>query len=182
MRATRSARVVTSALAAFTVLLAVNTALSSPAPGAHASAEAGASLAERIVGTWELVSYKVEDQETGTLIDAMGRTPRGRVIFTKDGWVAFNLEGSERKPATSDAERAALMKTLVAYIGRYRIEGDQWVTSVQTAWAPEWVGTDQRRSVKLDGDFADVTTPWRVMPNWNEGRTSRSIIRFRHIS
>jgi len=141
----------------------------------------GADLADRIVGTWELVSYKVEDQETGKLIDAMGSTPRGRVIFTKDGWVAFNLEGSDRKPATSDTDRAALMKTLVAYIGRYRIEGDQWVTSVQTAWAPEWVGTEQRRTVKLDGAYADVTTPWRVMPNWNAGRPSRSLIRFRHV-
>ncbi|MBL7406473.1 lipocalin-like domain-containing protein, partial [Escherichia coli] len=50
----------------------------------------GAHLADRIVGTWDLVSYKVEDKETGKLIDAMGGTPRGRVIFTKDGWVAFN--------------------------------------------------------------------------------------------
>lgn len=142
----------------------------------------GASLAERIVGTWELVSYKVEDQETGRLIDAMGDTPRGRVIFTRDGWVAFNLEGSDRKPASTDAERAALMRSLVAYIGRYRIEGDQWVTSVLTAWAPEWVGTEQRRSIRMDGDYADVTTPWRIMPNWNGGRPSRSLIRFKRAS
>ena len=182
MRHTRPAFAAKRALAALALLLAAGPALSAPVPGERPSADAGPSLAQKIVGTWELVSYKVEDQETGKLIDAMGGTPRGRVIFTKDGWVAFNLEGSDRKPATSDTERAALMKSLVAYIGRYRIEGDQWVTSVQTAWAPEWVGTEQRRSVKLDGDFADVTTPWRVMPNWNDGRTSRSIIRFRHIS
>ena len=182
MQAMRSIRMVKGTLAVLTLLLAADPVLSSPAPGEPASAEAGKTLAERIVGTWELVSYKVEDQETGKLIDAMGGTPRGRVIFTKDGWIAFNLEGSDRKAATSDAERAALMNTLVAYIGRYRIEGNQWVTSVQTAWAPEWVGTEQRRSVKLDGDFADVMTPWRVMPNWNDGRSSRSIIRFRHIS
>ena len=142
----------------------------------------GTSLTERIVGTWELVSYKVEDKETGKLIDAMGSAPRGRVIFTPDGWVAFNLEGSDRKPAATDTERAELMKSLVAYIGRYRIEGDQWVTTVETAWAPEWVGTEQRRSVRLDGDYAEVTTPWRVMPNWGAGRPSRSLIRFKRIS
>ncbi len=121
-------------------------------------------LAEKIVGTWELVSYKVEDKETGALIDAMGSAPRGRVIFTQDGWVAFNLEGTDRRPAETDADRAALMKTLVAYIGRYRIEGDQWITHVQTAWAPEWVNTEQRRSITLHGDEADVMTPWRIMP------------------
>ncbi|MCJ2057449.1 lipocalin-like domain-containing protein [Methylobacterium sp. J-048] len=136
-------------------------------------------LAEKIVGTWELISYHVEDKATGSLIDAMGSAPRGRVIFTKDGWVAFNLEGTDRKPAETDADRAALMKTLVAYIGRYRIEGDQWITQVQTAWAPEWVNTEQRRTITIHGDEADVTTPWRIMPNWEAGRLSRSIIRFR---
>jgi hypothetical protein len=144
-----------------------------------AASPTGTELAEKIVGTWELVSYKVEDKDTGKLIEAMGPTPRGRVIFTKDGWVAFNLEGSGRQPAKTEAERAELMKTLVAYIGRYRIEGDQWVTSVQTAWAPEWVGTEQRRTIKLDGDYADVVTPWRKMPNWDVGHLSHSVIRFK---
>ncbi|MGA4550822.1 lipocalin-like domain-containing protein [Methylorubrum aminovorans] len=144
-----------------------------------AASPTGTELAEKIVGTWELVSYKVEDKDTGKLIEAMGPTPRGRVIFTKDGWVAFNLEGSDRQPAKTEAERAELMKTLVAYIGRYRIEGDQWVTSVQTAWAPEWVGTEQRRTIKLDGDYADVVTPWRKMPNWDVGHLSHSVIRFK---
>jgi hypothetical protein len=160
--------------------------LANPAPGAAADDQGGASptgaeLADKLVGAWELVSYKVEDKESGKLIDAMGNAPRGRVLFTKDGWVAFNLEGSDRKPAGSDADRAALMKTLVAYIGRYRVEGDQWVTDVQTAWAPEWVNTEQRRSIRLDGEFADVTTPWRTMPNWDAGRPSRSLIRFKRI-
>jgi hypothetical protein len=154
-------------------------ALGAPDQTDRPSPQAGPSLAEQIVGTWELVSYRVEDKETGKIVDAMGSTPRGRVIFTRDGWVAFNLEGSDRKPAASEADRAALMKTLVAYIGRYRIEGDQWVTAVQTTWAPEWVGTEQRRSITIDGPYADVVTPWRAMPNWDEGRLSRSIIRFK---
>lgn len=137
------------------------------------------TLRQNLIGTWELVSYKVEEKETGSFINAMGPAPRGRVIFTPDGWVAFNLEGSNRLPATTDADRAQLMKTLVAYIGRYRVEGDQWITSVQTAWAPEWVGTEQRRTVTVNGQYADVVTPWRKMPNWAAGRLSRSIIRFR---
>lgn len=136
-------------------------------------------LRQKLIGTWELVSYRVEEKETGSFINAMGPSPRGRVVFTRDGWVAFNLEGSHRHPAKTDEERARLMKTLVAYIGRYRVVGDQWITSVQTAWAPEWVGTEQRRTVAVTGDHADVVTPWRKMPNWAEGRLSRSIIRFR---
>ncbi|MBO1324303.1 lipocalin-like domain-containing protein [Acetobacter sp. TBRC 12305] len=147
----------------------------------HAELE-NEELRAKLVGTWELVSYRVEEKESGSFINAMGPAPRGRVIFTPDGWVAFNLEGSNRHPATNDAERAHLMKTLVAYIGRYRVEGNQWITSVQTAWAPEWVGTEQRRTVTVSGDYADVLTPWRKMPNWAAGRLSRSIIRFRRAS
>lgn len=137
------------------------------------------ALRQDLIGTWELVSYKVEEKESGKFINAMGPAPRGRVVFTPDGWVAFNLEGSNRLAATSDTDRAQLMKTLVAYIGRYRVEGDQWITTVQTAWAPEWVGTEQRRTVTVNGQYADVVTPWRKMPNWAAGRLSRSIIRFR---
>jgi hypothetical protein len=137
------------------------------------------ALKRALIGTWELTSYQVEDKETGAFVDAMGHTPRGRVIFTEDDWVAFNLEGSGREPATCDEERARLLQTLVAYIGRYRIEGNQWITSVETAWAPEWVGSEQRRTVTIDNGHANVLTPWRIMPNWLEGRMSRSIIRFR---
>ncbi|OUJ12407.1 hypothetical protein HK26_02540 [Acetobacter okinawensis] len=137
------------------------------------------ALRQNLIGTWELVSYQVEEKESGNFINAMGPAPRGRVVFTPDGWVAFNLEGSNRLAATTDTDRAQLMKTLVAYIGRYRVEGDQWITTVQTAWAPEWVGTEQRRTVTVDGQYADVVTPWRKMPNWAAGKLSRSIIRFR---
>ncbi|WP_228391257.1 lipocalin-like domain-containing protein [Komagataeibacter medellinensis] len=139
----------------------------------------GEELRQKLIGTWELVSYKVEEKESGTFIPAMGPAPRGRVVFTADGWVAFNLEGSHRHPAKNDEERARLMKTLVAYIGRFRVEGNQWITHVQTAWAPEWVGTEQRRTVVVEDGHANVLTPWRRMPNWAEGRLSRSIIRFR---
>ena len=140
--------------------------------------EPDVNLAQKIVGTWKLMSYRVELQASGEFINAMGSHPRGRVIFTGDGWVAFNLEGSDRKPANTEEDRSSLMKTLVAYVGRYRIEGNQWVTSVETAWAPEWVGTEQRRNVTITGDIAEVVTPWRKMPNWAKNQMSRSIIKF----
>ena len=169
------------AVCAVSVLTAAVPACAQDTKEATSTSAETANLKKNIVGVWGLVSYKVEDKETGKMIDAMGSSPRGRVIFTPDGWVAFNLEGSDRQPAKTDADRAHLMKTLVAYIGRYRVEGNQWVTSVQTAWAPEWVGTDQRRTIEINGDYANVITPWRKMPNWDSGKMSRSIIRFKRI-
>lgn len=142
----------------------------------------GEDLRQKLIGTWELVSYRVEEKGTGKFIEAMGDNPRGYVIFTDTGWVAFNLEGTGRLPAEEDTDRVGLMKTLVAYIGRYSVEGNQWITEVKTAWAPEWVGTEQRRTVMIDGDHANVVTPWRMMPNWSPDELSRSIIRFRRAA
>jgi Lipocalin-like domain len=67
--------------------------------------------------------------------------------FTAEGRVFFILTGEARKPAKSDQERAELLNTLVAYTGTYRIEGDKWITKVEVAWNPEWVGTEQARSL-----------------------------------
>ena len=56
------------------------------------------------------------------------------------------------------------------YSGTYSVEGDKWITNVEVAWNPEWVGTKQVRDFKLDGERLMVLTPWRVMPNWADKR------------
>ena len=132
----------------------------------------------KIVGTWQLVSYVVEVQATGEKIPAMGEKPTGYASFLPEGRVFFVLTGEGRKPAKTDQERAGLLNTLVAYTGTYSIEGDKWTTSVDVAWNPEWVGTKQVRSFKLEGGRLDVMTPWRVMPNWADKGMTRSIITF----
>jgi hypothetical protein len=110
-----------------------------------------------VVGLWKLASYEVEIQATGQKAPVMGQA---------------------RKPAKTDQERADLLGTLVAYTGTYRIEGDKWITNVEVAWNPEWVGTEQARSFKIDGDRLQVLTPWRVMPNWADKGMTRSIVTF----
>ena len=80
------------------------------------------------------------------------------------------------------AERAALQSSLIAYTGTYRLEEDRWITTVDVAWNPEWVGTEQTRFFQINGDLLTVHTPWRVMPNWPERGLTRSIVRFRRCS
>jgi len=131
-----------------------------------------------VVGTWKLLSYEVEVQATGERWPVMGNNPTGYVVFNPEGRVFFVLTGEGRKAATNDKERADLLSTLVAYTGSYRLEGDKWITKVDVAWNPEWVGTEQIRPFTLDGDRLQVTTPWRVMPNWADKGTTRSIVTF----
>jgi len=108
----------------------------------------------------------------------MGQNPTGYVIFTPEGRVWFVLTGEGRKPAKTIEDRTELLNTLVAYTGMYRVEGDKWITKVDVAWNPEWVGTEQARSFKVEGDRLQVLTPWRVMPNWPGKGMTRSIVTF----
>ena len=132
----------------------------------------------KVQGIWKLVTYEVEVQATGQKEPVMGEHPTGYVIFTPEGRVWFVLTGEGRKPAKTAEERAELLNTLVAYTGTYRVEEDKWITKVDVAWNPEWVGTEQTRSFKVEGDRLQVLTPWRVMPNWAAKGMTRSIITF----
>jgi hypothetical protein len=129
-------------------------------------------------GVWKLVSYDVEVQSTGERFPPMGKNPTGYVIFTPEARVWFVLTGEGRTPATTTAQKAELLDSLIAYTGRYRVEADQWITSVEVAWNPAWVGTEQSRLFKVEGTRLSVLTPWRVMPNWADKGMTRSIITF----
>ncbi|MBI4912637.1 MAG: lipocalin-like domain-containing protein [Acidobacteria bacterium] len=132
----------------------------------------------KVAGSWKLVSYEVEVQSSGEKMHPMGKAPTGYVIFTPESRVWFVLTGEGRKPAKTAEEKAALLDSVIAYTGTYRLEGDKWITSVEVAWNPAWVGTEQARNFKIDGNRLQVLTPWRVMPNWAEKGMTRSIITF----
>jgi len=111
-------------------------------------------------GVWKLVAYAVEVQATGQKEPLMGRNPMGYAIFTSEGRAMFVITADGRKPAKTVEKRADLLNSMLAYTGTYRIEADKWITKVEVAWNPEWVGTEQIRSFKVDGDRLQVLTPW----------------------
>ncbi len=144
----------------------------------HAVAETDA----RVTGLWKLVSYEVEIKSSGEKDPVMGAHPTGYAYFTPEGRVFFNLTGEGRKPATDVEGRAALLDTIVAYTGRFTLSGDQWTTRIDSAWNPQWVGTDQTRTFKIEGNRLQVLTPWRIMPNWAKHGETRSIVTFERAS
>jgi len=156
---------------AWAILIVASVVLASGQTGA-------ADDRQQVIGFWKLISCVVEIQATGQIEQVMGQHPTGYVNFSPEGRVMFILTGEGRKPAKTTEERADLLSTLVAYTGTYRIEGDRWITKVDVAWNPEWVGTEQARSFRIDGERLQVLTPWRVMPNWPEKGMQRSIITF----
>jgi len=143
-----------------------------------AAAPAFAQDNAKVQGAWKLVSYEVEVQSSGEIMHPMGKAPSGYVMFSPESRVWFVLTGEGRKAARTAEEKAALLDTVIAYSGKYRLEGDKWITAVDVAWNPAWVGTEQTRPFRIEGDRLQVLTPWRVMPNWAEKGMTRSIITF----
>jgi hypothetical protein len=89
-----------------------------------ASAE---DIVSPVVGLWKLTGNTTKIVATGAMEKQAGEHPTGYQLFTKGGHMMFFQAAENRKPpagkAPTDAERAALFNTLVAYAGTYKIEG-----------------------------------------------------------
>ena len=129
----------------------------------------------KIVGTWKLVSVMYEDQATRALTPIMGDRPRGTQIATKDGrWLALATPTGRKVPETDD-ERAHAFRTMIAYSGRYRVEGSTITTKVEVAWNESWVGGQQVRHIRFEGDRLFIESPPMPHPNMF-GKTVRVIV------
>jgi hypothetical protein len=115
----------------------------------------------RLVGTWKLVAFETEFQDGSPRRPVFGQNPSGYAILTAQGRLIAVLEAEGRKPAKTDEERAALLRSTVAYSGTYRVEGDKWTTQVDVAWNPAWRGTEQVRYFRIDGERLEITSAWQ---------------------
>jgi len=59
---------------------------------------------------------------------------------------------------------------MMAYAGRYHIEGDDvFVVDVDVSWHPSWLGSKQRRYFKIEGDMLwIVSAPGVTVPEQTE--------------
>ncbi|MFZ3351241.1 MAG: lipocalin-like domain-containing protein [Xanthobacteraceae bacterium] len=132
-------------------------------------------LCRRIVGTWSLMSVAYEDQATGERTSVYGEHPKGIQIATSEGrWLAL-MTAEGRAVPNNDAERANALKTMIAYTGRYRVEGGNVITKVEAAWNEAWVGTEQVRAIRFDGETLLLQSPPMPHPNIG-GRVVRVIV------
>ena len=68
------------------------------------------------------------------------------------------LTPGDRKRPASEADEATAFRNMLAYSGRYRLEPpDRFVTTVDVASLESWVGTEQARQFRLQGDALDIT-------------------------
>jgi len=140
-----------------------------------------ASERPALVGVWKLLSYQTEFRDGSPKRAMFGEHPTGYIIFTREGRMMAVIEAEGRTASSSDSHRAALLKSLIAYSGKYRIEGKQWITTVDVSWNPAWDGTDQVRSYEIIGDRLNVTSPWLHAPNFPETGLSRGSLVFERV-
>jgi hypothetical protein len=131
--------------------------------------------ADQLIGTWRLVSAIMEDVETKEHLLTWGSKPNGIIVLTSTSrWIVVQTaEG--RKPPHSDEERAAAFRSMLAYSGRYRTEGQQIIISVDIAWDESWSGTEQVRSFRIDGDKLHIEAAPQRYANLG-GRVMRGIL------
>jgi len=119
-----------------------------------------AADAEGLVGTWRLVSWQVI-VENEPPQNVFGPHPKGFLVLTREGRSIVVMTAENRRAGMGDLERAALHKSMLAYSGRYRIEGNDFITVVEVSWNEEWNGTEQRRHFRIEGDKLFIeSAPW----------------------
>jgi hypothetical protein len=114
----------------------------------------------KTVGTWRLVSFESESQATAEREPVLGKNPTGYIVFTPERRLMLIITGEGRNVPKTDQDRAALLKSMIAYTGMYRIEGDKRITKVDVSWNPDWVGTDVVRFFRIDGDRLQIISDW----------------------
>lgn len=138
-------------------------------------------LDERLVGTWKLVSFEAEIQESGQRLKPWGDDPNGYFMAGADGRAMALITAKDRQPGESDAAIAALFRSMVSYAGTYRIAGDRVFTKVDASWNEAWNGTEQERIYRITDDLLELTTPWAPSASLLGAPMTRSILSWKRV-
>ena len=121
----------------------------------------GDDPAHQLVGTWKLTTWTVQVVGETSSREPYGPNPKGRLVLTRDGHWIMIVTGAHRMPAKTAEEKAALLDSLLAYSGKYRIEGDVVTVRVDMSSNEIFAGANQEqtRFFKIDGDKLTLRTP-----------------------
>lgn len=133
-----------------------------------------APLNPPLVGTWRLVSY-VDTPVGGEPIYSFGRDPIGQFVFTPDGHATIIIarNSPSAAPAATDPDPdACVPEWYCSYFGAYRIDdvGGRWIIHVEGGNIPSFIGTDQERPFRIEGDRLTISTEYLDA----DGRTVRA--------
>ena len=131
------------------------------------------TIAQRLVGSWELVSYEIIAEDGGR---RAGNYDRGQITYDASGRMSAHLMHSSNKadvsPQTDDL-RAAAFRRYLGYYGPFTVDTAAGTVThhVDGSSNPSWVGTRQVRYYALSADNAQLTLSLR-----DGSRTTQSLV------
>ena len=116
--------------------------------------------ATQLTETWKLVSWQTKF-DGGDTVEPYGSSPKGRLVLTPDSHWIIILTGANRKPAKTIEEKATLLDSILAYSGKYTVEGDKITTHVDMSSNEIYTGAnqDQTRFFRIEGNKLTIRTP-----------------------
>src|SRR5262249_5576558 len=97
------------------------------------SISAAADDREKLLGNWKLVSVYAEDVQTKQRYNPYGDHPKGYIAFTSAGRFFALITADGPKPPTTQEEQPAAFRSMSAYTGKFRRDGDQFINKVDVA-------------------------------------------------
>ncbi len=128
-----------------------------------------------LTGVWKLNSFVAESVQTQERRNVYGEKPSGFLVITPERFTAI-VTGEGRKPPKTDEDGLFSFRSMLAYTGLYRIEGNRLTTTVDVAWNEAWKGTDQVRFFHVQGDKLLIESAPTVSVNHPELGQIRAIL------
>lgn len=128
----------------------------------------GAAVAQidgPLVGTWNLESY-VDTPEEGPPVYDFGEKPVGLFVVTREGYISISLMHNPPAPAGAPASLdpdACNPAWYCAYFGTVRVDYAKgtWTAHVTGGNIPNYLGTDQTRHFRIEGDRLIVSETYK---------------------
>jgi hypothetical protein len=140
-----------------------------------AAAEQQADGNAKLTGTWKLISAVMEDVDTKEQQLAWGEHPNGYIVLTPTGrWIVVQTAEGRTAPKV-DAERSTAFRTMLAYSGKFRVDGNKVIIKVDIAWDESWTGTEQVRFYHIDEDKLYIEAAPQPYANFG-GKVMRGIL------
>ena len=121
------------------------------------------------LGTWRLISWENRDAG-GQLGYPLGPDALGYITYSADGYIFAQIMAAGRATLATqnpfggaDAEAAAAARSHMSYCGKYEVrtggENDEVVHRVAISDFPNWVGGEQLRFYKFEGEKLILSAP-----------------------
>lgn len=133
-----------------------------------------------LVGRWDIVSWE-QVYDDGRRELPMGERLEGFIRYLPDGDMVCQIARVDRPKFVKggqwnapDEEKARAYESMLAYSGRWRLDGDVITHSVQMSLFPNWIGGEQKRRVQVQADGTLALTA-RLEENTPQARTARLV-------